>query len=450
MLQLSCARCELQKEEKTQKKAFARPELLAEAAMPLGKAHQDPSGLPHIVWADVISRGPQDEAQRREAAKERRKYVRARLGPSNVHRESEGCRVSKNLEGTQLLRLQQMIREERQERGRGHQLAPLLPALENSASPGKRIIKTIQVDLHPLLEKVVEPSGSWPEDLTKGVPWGDGWPSSHHERSRGQDLRDGRVRDFLGGRRGDVGGGAEDHVDGTYGGIEGGEDQVDRKHGGPMDGEDHGEDLTHEGSHRTVMRTPIPFKVEGPLRDISWQAKGNFSETLGLGPKNSKASNRQQLPKNSLRAVTILQPQLSSPVFLPSLFPMLPLPTEAESSTGRPAAPSPDFQIPTRLLLRGLQETTTSQNHRVITGILSALREELMAADGPKAGDTGEKRNSFLDLPWIGPRRNGTTDAGQGALDAADGNRMQEMMRFAREGLDRRPRSIAPQFLLQP
>lgn len=40
--------------------------------------------------------------------------------------------------------------------------------------------------------------------------------------------------------------------------------------------------------------------------------------------------------------------------------------------------PQSDFQLPTQLLLQKLQETTTSSSHRLITQVLSSLREELL------------------------------------------------------------------------
>ncbi|XP_020669948.3 uncharacterized protein LOC110090603 [Pogona vitticeps] len=381
--------------------------------MLLGSGCQDPSGSSRIVWADVVSRRPQSEARGKVAAQGTPKYDRISGASPKVHLRSEGKRI----EATPPLRPQQeMFPEDRRELLplRSRLLDPLLPAPQNLASPEKRAVKTIWVDLRPLLEKVAEPLGSRQGEMSERVPQGGGRSSSNRERSSGEDLEDQGVRGFLGGRREDITDGAgEDHIDGGNGGITDGKHPIGGKHEGPRG---RGEDLHGGRSPHTLRRTSIRPKAEVLVKDPSWPSRTDSLETPSLDPKSIKTSEEPQpwLPRNCSPAVVTLQPRLSSPVFLPRILPKLPLQAEAESSAGRPAAPSPDFHLPTRLLLRKLEETTTSKHHLVIVKILSALHEEL-STNHPNARDLGEKLSPSLELPRIRPQQSGPADGAQEA-----------------------------------
>ncbi|XP_013931926.1 PREDICTED: uncharacterized protein LOC106557257 [Thamnophis sirtalis] len=87
-----------------------------------------------------------------------------------------------------------------------------------------------------------------------------------------------------------------------------------------------------------------------------------------------------------------------------------------EASWGPPTASSPDFQLPTQLLLQKLQETTTSHDHLLIAKVLRSLREELL---GSKS-DQREKQEDFLELPRIQSWKHGKRDMGEKAFDATD------------------------------
>ncbi|XP_063003408.1 uncharacterized protein LOC134413208 [Elgaria multicarinata webbii] len=247
---------------------------------------------------------------------------------------------------------------------------PKTPTVNPSQSaPGnvtplkKRAIKKILVDLRPILEKVTDPLASGQEEMLED-PQKTGCSSPTIGGSRGDDL----IR-------------AEAHTT-KMATVEGGE------------------------GHTVEMTT-----VHSQEEDISWPPTVDPFRAFDLDAKPHEGTQSQlgestQLQGNNSPAVLTLQPQFKTPVFFPKITPQQRAPLETDNSTEPPAPPSPDFQLPTQLLLQRLQETTTSTHHVLITQVLSSLREELLV---PSPCD-GEKRDTSPEAPQTKTRRSRATD----------------------------------------
>ncbi|XP_070602530.1 uncharacterized protein [Erythrolamprus reginae] len=85
----------------------------------------------------------------------------------------------------------------------------------------------------------------------------------------------------------------------------------------------------------------------------------------------------------------------------------------------QPTASSPDFQLPTHLLLQKLQETTTSSNHLLIAKVLRSLREELLRSHACES-DQREEQENFVELSRIQSWKQGKRAKGEKAFDVTD------------------------------
>ncbi|KAH0625902.1 hypothetical protein JD844_034263 [Phrynosoma platyrhinos] len=187
------------------------------------------------------------------------------------------------------------------------------------SSPEKHAVKTILVDLRPILEKVTECPDLGPEESLEDSP------------------KEGFLSPQIGGYHG--------------------EDLLD-------DGEDPG----HGRGHQAGDATRAGPKGQGVPKDLSLPPL----RACGLNPEDLKTPKESQpwrkgstkIWQKSSPALVTLQPKLSAPLFLPKML------------------PKEHSPLPTRLLLWRLQETTTSDNHLLITQVLSSRREELLAEKG--------------------------------------------------------------------
>ncbi|XP_042336074.1 uncharacterized protein LOC121937181 [Sceloporus undulatus] len=321
--------------------------------MPTDLGHQESFPLPRIVWSDLVLRVPHSKAGSKVATKGAERRSDRKLPPaSKVPVEDGSCSLG-GMDGDMKpswAYLEGIQEEEREEKwASGPPRSP--PENPPSSSPEKQAVKTILVDLRPILEKVTESPDLGKEDSLEDSPK-EGSISSQICEYHGEDLIDNRGE--LGYGRGHQAGDAAMAV------------------------------LKDEGVHKDLF---LP-----PLRPCSLDLEGIKT------PKESQSWRKEptKISKDSLPALVTLQPKLSAPLFLPKMVPKEHSLVETDIAAQPPAAPSPDFQLPTRMLLWKLQQTTTSDNHLLIARVLSSIREELLA-------DGGEKERRCLELPQIQP-----------------------------------------------
>ncbi|CAM5126092.1 unnamed protein product [Natator depressus] len=204
--------------------------------------------------------------------------------------------------------------------------APQVP--RDAANREKPKLRKILVDLRPVLENVTEPWDPW-----------EGRSETRSARRAGCSPRE-RGQPSRGGRAG--GGGASPVEDQT---------------------------------HRVTALPPLAAQPGD-----SGQAAAAREPPLGQAPAPRdgvlarRAAPRQEPPCPAGFPKTSLRPEPAEQL----------LPPECSSSAERAGAGSllrpersPDIQVPTRLILQRLQETTTSKSHQLIAQALQSLRKEL-------------------------------------------------------------------------
>ncbi|XP_030396298.1 uncharacterized protein LOC115638615 isoform X1 [Gopherus evgoodei] len=211
----------------------------------------------------------------------------------------------------------------------------------DAASREKPKLRKILVDLRPVLENVMEPWDSW-----------EGCSETRSVRSAGCSPRE-CGQPSRGGRD-------------SRGGASAAEDQT----------------------HRVTSLPPIAA-----------QPRDSGQAAVACKPPLSQA----QAPRDGAlarRAAPRQEP--TAPVTFPKISlqpePAEQLPPPERSSSAETAGAgsllrperSPDIQLPTRLLLQRLQETTTSQHHQLIAQALQALRKELQG-EAPASPSEGER-----------------------------------------------------------
>ncbi|XP_025024484.1 uncharacterized protein LOC112541035 isoform X2 [Python bivittatus] len=353
-----------------------------------GVDSQDPLKLPRFVWTNLVFQVPQRQIQSKVTTRKTRRQERNLAAVSKQGLRSEGCIPRRKNGERKLLPLWTSCSEEDEtEDGRASTLPgspavnpPLLPAPKSLDTSEKQPPRKILVDLRPLLENVMDPVDSWREKPLEKDPPKERCPSSNSGDSRDESL---------------------------FGG--GGDDQAT---------EMPAEFSKDCGIPRVHLFLP-------PIRASKLYRKSikTSRRTIWTSPVEST-----QLRKTTFPAIRTFQPQLQMPVLLPKTDLQKHVPFEAERSTGPeggpeaaawglPAASSPDFQLPTQLLLQKLQETTTSNNHLLITQVLRSLREELLGGS-PRESDHRENQKDFLELPRIQPWKPGKADKREKASDA--------------------------------
>ncbi|XP_039371503.1 uncharacterized protein LOC120391652 [Mauremys reevesii] len=217
--------------------------------------------------------------------------------------------------------------------------APQAP--RDAASREKPKLRKILVDLRPVLENVMEPWDSW-----------EGCSETRSIRSAGCSPRE-RGQPSRGGRD-------------SRGGASAVEDQTHRVTSLPPIAAQ-----PRDSGQAAVARKPPLSQAQVP-RDgaLARQAAPRQEPTAPV-----------TFPKISLQpepAEQLLPPERSSSAEMAGAGSLL-----------RPER-SPDIQLPTRLLLQRLQETTTSQNHQLIAQALQSLRKELQG-EAPASPSEGER-----------------------------------------------------------
>ncbi|XP_065434772.1 uncharacterized protein LOC122174836 [Chrysemys picta bellii] len=210
--------------------------------------------------------------------------------------------------------------------------APQVP--RDAASREKPKLRKILVDLRPVLENVMEPWDSWEgRSETRSVRSAGSSP-----RECGQPSRGGRDS------RGEA-------------------------------------SAVEDQTHRVPSLPPIAAQPTGQEPHLS-QAPAPRDGALAR-----RAAARREPPAPVSFPKISLQPEPTE---------QLPPPERSSSaemagagSLLRPER-SPDIQLPTRLLLQRLQETTTSQNHQLIAQALQSLRKELQG-EAPASPSEGER-----------------------------------------------------------
>ncbi|XP_058018522.1 uncharacterized protein LOC131187843 [Ahaetulla prasina] len=258
---------------------------------------------------------------------------------------------------------------------------PLFPALKTLVTSDKQPPRKILVDLRPLLENVMDPLDSGGKKPSEKQPLQERCPPSTFG-----DSRDG-------------------------GSLEGG-------------GEDQATELpAHFPKDREIPRVHLFLPPIGASK-LSRKKSKISKRTIWAPPGEST-----QLRKITLPAIQAFQPELQVPLVFSkaNLQNHVPLQEKRHGEPGGPegasweppTASSPDFQLPTQLLLQKLQETTTSSNHLLIAKALRSLREELLGSHACES-DQREKQKDFLELPRIQSWKYGKTDMGEKAFYVTD------------------------------
>ncbi|XP_044311796.1 uncharacterized protein LOC123036555 [Varanus komodoensis] len=327
-----------------------------------------------------------------------------------LHLKKEGCQLGKKYVKTKLSHLHLDDTQEGEVKDRRESTSPKLSALNsplsssgNKATPGKCVIKKILVDLRPILDNIMDPLDSQEEMLEEN-------PQDKALQHPSSDPCDSSGEDFLEGE------------DGTSGvtTTDGAGNQTSKM--APVCSKDN----EGGGGNQTSKMAPVCSKDKGIHKVISFPSTpelirvSKFNGRRVKTPRGTPAElgEPKRPQKNISPAMLILEPQFESPMFVPRICPQQCALLDTESSAELPRAPSPDFQLPTQLLLQRLQETTTSSNHLLITQVLSSLQEELLVRS-PSSSD-GEKQNSSSEASWNKPSKSGPADPNQGK--EANGN----------------------------
>ncbi|XP_054837369.1 uncharacterized protein LOC129331067 [Eublepharis macularius] len=321
----------------------------------------------HIVWTDLIFRIPLHKPKTEVPKKEARcntsvaAISNLQLGKKNRQMKPLHLRMDS---------VQEEETEEVKESSppQSHAVsAPSSPG--NLASQGK--VKRVLVDLRPILENVMDPFEEGPEerDLEN-----DTLPSSY-PRDSSRKVTDPSSE--------------AEEKDSTNNGCS-------SSNARESSSEDHETETTtmDSGDGESDQDSLLPPSVD-PCRDFSLAANNSRTpKDICWSPDETTALGRNDWP-----AVQPTQPKLKIPKSFPKITPHWPGLPEADSTTDlvRPSPPSPDFQLPTQLLLQRLQETTTSKNHLLIMQVLRSLREELPTEN--LDSDDGDKGNHLTELP---------------------------------------------------
>ncbi|XP_032992756.1 uncharacterized protein LOC117039685 [Lacerta agilis] len=222
---------------------------------------------------------------------------------------------------------------------------------ENGDSREKRAVRTILVDLRPILEKAVDFSDSSPEMSERD--------SQNHEEHLQMESGDLPTE----------GGGGGGHTSETATAA-----SID------------------SGIHEDVLPPP----ARDPFR-----APSAHAESTRKAPEICPQSgNSTELQETTLLAALTHETKLRTAISSPKITPQEPGAADHELQSIKPSASLPDFHLPTQLLLQRLQETTTSRHHSLIAQVLSSLREELLVEEQPPL-DGGHKATPLLQLPSI-------------------------------------------------
>ncbi|XP_039188949.1 uncharacterized protein LOC120303462 [Crotalus tigris] len=362
----------LEKKNLLSEKAPSLGKMKAAAVGLSGQDSRDQLKLPCVVWTNLVFQVPQSKIPSKVTTRKTRNQERSLIAASKQgFRNEDGITRKKNGES----KLPPLWT------GCSQEDPPLLSSPKTWVPSEKQPTRKILVDLRPLLENVMDPVDSWEKKPLEKQPLQERCPSTSGD-PRGEGLLEG-----------------------------GGEDRATET---PADfSEDRGIPRVH------LFLPPIgASKLRRKKIKIS-------KRTIWVLPEEST-----QLRKIPLPAIQTFQPQLHKPLLfskgnlqkdapLQEKRPAEPGGGPEEASWGLPTASSPDFQLPTQLLLQKLQETTTSSNHLLIAKVLRSLREELLRGNAYKS-DHRENQNDFLELPRIQPWTYGKADVGQKAFEVTD------------------------------
>ncbi|XP_028569604.2 uncharacterized protein LOC114588459 [Podarcis muralis] len=321
------------------------------AMMPAGWGSHEATRPPRIVWADLVIRVPLHQGRSKVAPKETQDATFA--AAMKQHPGSDGHNPGQRNRRTHLPQRCQDCTRGAEEEDRREPIAPAchtvppLSALENGDSQEKRAVRTILVDLRPILEKALDLSDSSPEML---------------ERDSQND---------------------EEHLQMETGDL-------------PTEGGGHISEIATAAS----IDTSIPEDILPPLPRDPFRAPSAHAESTRKAPEICpQLDDSTELEETTLLAALNHEPKLRTAVSLPKITPQELGEDHLLQSIKPPASP-PDFHLPTQLLLQRLQETTTSRHHSLIVQVLSSLREELLMEEQLPL-DGGDKASPLLQLPSI-------------------------------------------------
>ncbi|XP_060548830.1 uncharacterized protein LOC117680068 isoform X2 [Pantherophis guttatus] len=356
-----------------------------------GQDCQDQLKLPRIIWTNLVFQVPQRKIPSEVTTRKIRRQDRNLTAASKQGFRSDDGIITKKEERRNIAAPRSgCSREDASLDGQVSSLPgsqdrspPLLPAPKTLITSDKQPRRKILVDLRPLLENVMDPLDSWEKKPLKKQPLQERCPSSASGASRDEGNLEG-----------------------------GGEDQATKT---PAD----------FPKDREIPRVHLFLPPVGASK--LYRKKIKISRrTIWAPPREST-----QLRKITLPPIHAFQPQpqLQMPLAFSktNLQNHVPLQEKRHgepggpegASWGPPTASSPDFQLPTQLLLQKLQETTTSNNHLLIAKVLRSLREELLGSNACES-DQREKQKDVLELPRIQSWKHGKTDMGEKAFDVTD------------------------------
>ncbi|XP_070602512.1 uncharacterized protein [Erythrolamprus reginae] len=364
----------------------------AAAVGPPGQDSRDHLKLPRIVWTNLVFQVPRSKIPPEVTTRKTRRQEGNLTATSKHSFRSEGGIIKrKNREGI-LLPLWTGGSQVNPSPGG---LVSILPgSLDTnpplSPSPKKTLVtsekqppRKILVDLRPLLENAMDPLDSREKK-----------PLEKQKRSPASISGDSR-KEGLPGERG-----------GGRGVVEGG-----------------GRDQANE--------PPAVFPKDREIPSVHLflpplEASKLYRKKIKISKRNIWAPPGEltRLRKISLPTIQSFQPQLQMPLLFSKtdLRNRRPLQDKRPAEQGGPEEPtasSPDFQLPTHLLLQKLQETTTSSNHLLIAKVLRSLREELLRSHACES-DQREEQENFVELSRIQSWKQGKRAKGEKAFDVTD------------------------------
>ncbi|CAI5798779.1 Hypothetical predicted protein [Podarcis lilfordi] len=295
--------------------------------MPAGWSPHETMRPPHIVWADLVIRVPLHQGRSKVAPKEMQDATSA--AAMKQHPGSKGHNLGQRSRRTHLPQCCQDCTQGAEAEDRKEPIAPACHAVppssapENGDSREKRAVRTILVDLRPILEKALDLSDSSPE------------MSERDSQNDEEHLQSGDL---------------------------------------PAEGGGHSSEVATAAS----IDTSIPEDILPPLPRAPFRAPSAHAESTRKAPEICpQLDNSTELEETTLLAALTHEPKLRTADSLPKITPQELGEDHLLQSIKPPASP-PDFHLPTQLLLQRLQETTTSRHHSLIAQVLSSLREELL------------------------------------------------------------------------